>query len=255
MPFAVSQAAYDWFIYYWMILAVIVFCYLLFRPAPYGRHISQRWGPLISNKWGWFFMELTVLVSLFAWILPLHAWPSSPVTIMIGLFGLHYVNRSIIFPFRIKTSGKKMPLVIALSAVVFNMVNGSLLGIWFSRFSTYSDQWLFHIRFIVGVVLFVLGFVINIVADNRLFHLRRNGDTGYYMPKGWLYEYISSPNLFGEIIEWTGFAVLTWSLPGLAFLVWTCANLLPRALANHRWSKARFPGYPAKRKVLVPFIW
>jgi hypothetical protein len=32
------------------------------------------------------------------------------------------------------------------------------------------------------------------------------------------------------------------------------ANLLPRALAHHRWYKQRFPEYPSERKAIFPFL-
>ncbi|MFC1990171.1 hypothetical protein ACFLVW_06425 [Chloroflexota bacterium] len=41
-------------------------------------------------------------------------------------------------------------------------------------------------------------------------------------------------------------------MPGLAFAVWTMANLVPRARAHHAWYHKHFPDYPAGRKVLVP---
>jgi hypothetical protein len=40
----------------------------------------------------------------------------------------------------------------------------------------------------------------------------------------------------GGIVEWGCYALLTWSAPALAFVVWTCANLLPRADARP-WNK------------------
>ena len=52
-----------------------------------------------------------------------------------------------------------------------------------------------------------------------------------------------------------GWALATWSLPGLAFAVWTVANLVPRARANHRWYRGRFPDYPKERRALVPGVW
>ena len=55
-----------------------------------------------------------------------------------------------------------------------------------------------------------------------------------------------------EIVEWLGWALLTWSPAGLAFAAWTMANLVPRARAHHRWYRERFPDYPARRKALVP---
>jgi 3-oxo-5-alpha-steroid 4-dehydrogenase 1 len=110
-------------------------------------------------------------------------------------------------------------------------------------------------RFIAGTGLFFVGMGINWGSDYTLIRLRGRGDTGYKVPTSGLFRYISSPNLFGEIVEWFGYAVLTWSLPALAFLVWTCANLIPRAAANHRWYRRQFPDYPARRRRLVPFLW
>ena len=57
-----------------------------------------------------------------------------------------------------------------------------------------------------------------------------------------------------ELLEWVGFAIASWSLPGLAFAVYTAANLVPRALANRRWYRERFPDYPSERKALIPFL-
>ena len=59
----------------------------------------------------------------------------------------------------------------------------------------------------------------------------------------------------GEIVEWVGWAIATWSLPGLAFAAWTIANLAPRARAHHIWYHERFPDYPADRRALLPGLW
>ena len=75
------------------------------------------------------------------------------------------------------------------------------------------------------------------------------------MPHGELYRWISCPNYLGELIEWAGWAVATWSLPGLGFAVWTAANLVPRARANHRWYRSHFADYPNERKALIPGVW
>ncbi|MBN2807577.1 MAG: 3-oxo-5-alpha-steroid 4-dehydrogenase, partial [Prolixibacteraceae bacterium] len=62
----------------------------------------------------------------------------------------------------------------------------------------------------------------------------------------------SCPNFLGEIIEWAGFALLCWSFPSLAFLIWTMVNLIPRALDHHRWYRTHFEGYPQQRKAILP---
>ncbi|NAW45030.1 DUF1295 domain-containing protein, partial [Salmonella sp. gx-f4] len=69
---------------------------------------------------------------------------------------------------------------------------------------------------------------------NILMTLRKPGETGYKIPTGFLYEYISCPNYFGEIMEWIGYAILGWNLPALAFAIFTFANIGPRAIAHHK---------------------
>ena len=69
-----------------------------------------------------------------------------------------------------------------------------------------------------------------------------------------MYNYISCPNYFGEIIEWLGFAIMVWSAPAFIFVLWTVFNLLPRALAHHKWYQNKFPDYPTNRKAIIPFL-
>jgi protein-S-isoprenylcysteine O-methyltransferase Ste14 len=70
-----------------------------------------------------------------------------------------------------------------------------------------------------------------------------------------MYRWVSCPNYLGEIIEWLGWAIATWSLPGLAFAVWVAANLIPRARAHHAWYQEHFSEYPPGRKALLPHVW
>lgn len=255
MKALLSYEHYLWIALIWMSIGIITFFYLFFKTAPYGRHTREGWGPMIDNKLGWFIMEFTVLLVLYGYFTQINFQLSLPSWMMVSLFTLHYLNRSFIFPLRIRTHGKKMPLVIALMAIGFNIMNGSLLGMHFTWFSYYTQAWLYDPRFIVGVVVFFTGMAINWTADTRLINLRKPGETGYKIPRGWLFEYISCPNLFGEIIEWLGFAILTWSIPGLVFFIWTFANLVPRAIAHHKWYKEKFPDYPQQRKAVFPFLW
>ncbi|WP_212005041.1 DUF1295 domain-containing protein [Chitinophaga sp. HK235] len=255
MSLYLSLQQYYLFIACWSAIGVITALYLLKREAPYGRYTSDKWGPMVSNKLGWIFMETTVLVSFFAWQPITTVQWTSPAGVMTGMFLVHYLHRSFVYPLMIRTRGKKMPLVIMLSAMLFNTINGSLLGAWFADYAKYPDNWLTSFPFIAGALLFVTGIAVNWYADYRLIHLRKKGETGYKLPQGGIFEYITSPNLMGEILEWGGYALLTWSAPALAFFIWTCANLVPRAVANQRWYRQQFPAYPAQRRILLPFIW
>jgi len=142
-----------------------------------------------------------------------------------------------------------MPLAIVLSAFFFNIVNGLINGYFLSNIDMHSVS----IFLITGFLLFVLGLYINISSDNKLINLRKI-KKGYFVPKGGLFKYISCPNFFGEILEWFGFALMTFNIGSLSFFIWTCCNLIPRALAHHTWYKNKFNEYPKERKAILPFL-
>lgn len=239
--------------YAWFGVAAVTVIALGFLSAPYGRHVRSGWGPRVSARTGWILMELPAALTI-AICFALHPPAGAAPWVMLALWEIHYINRSLVFPFRMR-GGKPMPLAIPAMAVFFNMVNGYLNGRWLTVFGHYADSWLLDPRFVVGAVMMATGYAINLRADAVLRRLRGPGETGYKIPQGGLYELISSPNYFGEIIEWTGWAVLTWSVAGASFAVWTAANLAPRALTHHRWYKAQFASYPATRRALIPFLW
>lgn len=239
----------------WAALGVFIFVLLLFITAPYGRHSRKDWGPNIPNRTGWFLMEFPSLV---VFILSFLLGPRGiqPVTwIFFALYVAHYTNRSIIYPWRTRTSGKQMPLVIALMAVCFNLVNGFLNGYYFSAFSrSYDWDWLVDARFIAGTIIFAGGVFLNWWSDQILLDLRKGGKQGYFIPNGGLFRWISCPNFFGEVLEWTGFAILTWSPAALVFALWTFMNLVPRSLDHHKWYRNTFEEYPPERKAIIPFL-
>lgn len=240
----------------WILIACITFVILFKKIAPFGRHTQSGFGPLIPNRLGWILMESPALwlMAFLVFIGP--GEKTLPVWIMFGLFELHYLHRTLIFPFQIRTKGKKMPLTIVGSAFFFQLVNVSLIGYvlgW--QGELYPEYWIGDPRFIFGILLFFIGMYLNIQADYRLIHLRKPGETGYKIPKGGLFEQVTCPNFTGELLEWAGFALLSWNLAALSFFIWSAANLLPRAWAHHRWYLAKFPGYPSKRKIVIPFLW
>ncbi len=241
-------------LYGWIALAFIVFAFNLRIVAPYGRHASASWGPLLSSRLAWMVMESPVLVLMlyFAW--RHYQELSAVVWWLFFLFVAHYFHRTFIFPFRIRNS-KKVPLGIVVLAIIFNLFNGFFIGYYLTHYAHYPADWWFSWPFITGTLLFAAGAYINWRADTMLINLRNGNSTGYRIPRGFLFEYVSCPNHFGEMLEWLGYALMSFSLPALAFALWTMANLIPRALAHHRWYLQHFDDYPAGRKAFLPGIW
>jgi steroid 5-alpha-reductase/3-oxo-5-alpha-steroid 4-dehydrogenase 1 len=236
-------------------LALITIVSVVFITAPYGRHARGGWGPTIPSRVGWIIMETPPILFLLGFYLLGEQRAALVPLVLLVVWQSHYVYRGWIFPFRMRSTGKRMPLLVALLAVFFNTINAYVNGLWISHFAGYDSSWLTDPRFLVGVAVFFGGMAINHQSDNILFNLRKPGDTGYKIPEGGMYRFVSAPNYLGEIIEWIGWAIATWSLAGLAFAVYTIANLAPRAGSNHRWYREKFPDYPAERRALIPYVW
>lgn len=236
----------------WAVIGISSFILLQFVTAPYGRHVKKGWGPQVSNKLGWIIMEAPSFFIILYFYLRFDQ--SAYASLLSFLWLIHYLNRTFIYPFRIRTKGKKMPLIIVGSAIFFNCINAGLNGYFLAYFESYAVNAFYQWNFVLGLILFLAGFVINQKSDHILIHLRKPNETGYKIPKGFLFKYISCPNLFGELIQWTGFALMAWNLPAVTFLVWTFANLVPRALKHHQWYQNQFEDYPKNRKALIPNI-
>jgi protein-S-isoprenylcysteine O-methyltransferase Ste14 len=234
-------------------LAVIVFISLFFISAPYGKFIRKGWGPSVKSKWAWMIMELPspVLMAVFFVTSPGNQLPQ---VIFISLWLMHYLHRTFIYPFRQSGLNKPYPVLVLSMAFVFNIFNGFINGFCHFRYLSYSASWLLSWQFISGLLLFITGFIINKTADEKLKRMRKDNPDEYVIPAGWLFNYISSPHYFGEILEWSGWALLTFSPAGLAFALFTFANLFPRAWASHKWYRSNFANYPADRKAVIPFI-
>ncbi len=238
----------------WLGLALVALVALWFVDAPYGRRARSGWGPGIPNRLAWCVMESVVLIAFYATSAAAGVTPSGPTWVMGGLLTLHYVNRAFVYPWRTRTRGKTMPLTVMLLSIGFNTVNGAFLGADLMRLNR-PDAWFADPRFVVGLCVFAAGMALNWHSDGVLLRLRAPGETGYKIPRDGAFRWVTSPNLLGEIIEWAGFAILTWSLAGLTFFVWTCANLVPRARSNQRWYHEKFPDYPKQRRALIPGLW
>ena len=247
--------SFDWVAYGTLAMAPLVFAVLFFIKAPYGRHIRRGWGPLLDNRIGWFVME-SPAVLVFGGILVFYAELNITTLALFMMWQLHYCHRVFVYPWTLKT-GKKMPWLILVMALIFNTTNG-YLNAWSiaSQGDKYSDLWLSSPQFIIGLLVFFSGMALNKLSDRLLARLGqvKGGKGAYQIPHGLAYRWVSCPNYLGEIIQWIGWAIATWSLAGWVFAIWTMANLVPRAIAHHRWYKDSFDNYPPERRALVPYV-
>jgi 3-oxo-5-alpha-steroid 4-dehydrogenase 1 len=256
----------DAFAYCMIATAVVTFIALHYTVAPYGKYAGGApwyYGPPVNARVAWILQEApSFLGALTCWYVAARD-PSrtvaltslNPVTLLLSLYLFHYANRSFVYPLRI-VGGKPTPLIIMLLALVFCFYNGYLQGQHLAMYNT-STRWedLLSLRVVVGVLIWISGLAINWHADATLRSLRKPGESGYKIPRGGAFEYVSGANFFGEIVEWTGFAIAAWSLPAFAYAFFTFCNIGPRGAQHHKWYRSHFKDYPKERCAVLPYIW
>lgn len=250
--------AFDILLIVMTLLGLIVFVALHFFEAGYGYLFDRRYGPPVPNKIGWIAMEAPVFVAMCAlWIASDRTWEAAPLALF-AFFQLHYLQRAFIFPLLIRGKSQ-MPLGIVAMGAAFNLVNALMQGGWifFIAPADYYADWFARPYIYVGGALFLAGMAVNLHSDRIIRHLRRPGDTRHYIPRGGMFRYVSSANYFGELTEWIGFAVASWSWAGAVFAWWTFANLAPRAASLYRRYEKEFGEEFTRlgRKKIIPFIY
>jgi 3-oxo-5-alpha-steroid 4-dehydrogenase 1 len=223
-------------------------------------------GSVINGKLAWFIQEsISPLMFTWTFLRVNSALNISPIQwILLTVWIVHYLNRSVIYTIR-SPGMSDSRLAVMLMAIGFNVINGYLNGVSLANYPPLE----FSLQFLVGAVLWLLGFLINLHSDELLMELRRKSRTQrsgkslqsaktkkqrYSIPRGGLFEYVSCANYFGEILEWTGYALMASTAAGWSFALWTAANLIPRALTSHRWYLQQFgESYPSNRRAILPF--
>ena len=252
------KESFDIFLIVMAVAALGVFVALHFFEAGYGYLFDRRYGPPVPNRIGWVVMESPVFILMCVlWACSDRMWQAGPLALF-ALFQTHYLQRAFIFPLLIRGKSK-MPLGIVLMGMVFNTLNALMQGGWIFCVSPadYYAGWFSQPFIYAGGALFLAGMAVNIHSDSIIRRLRRPGDTRHYIPRGGMFRYVSSANYFGEIVEWTGFAILTWSASGAVFALWTFANLVPRADAIYKRYAELFGDELRKerRKRVIPFVY
>jgi 3-oxo-5-alpha-steroid 4-dehydrogenase 1 len=202
---------------------------------------------------------------------------------------IHYAYRAVIFPW-IQPSMSPLHAIVALAAVVFQLLNATCLGGWLAAYGpTTAAEWrdqlapLPILQFASGIALFYVGLVANYYHDGELRHIRRremarleriaaeqkkSGDAGrpgpsavrkhYEIPQAGLFKYILYPHYLSEWVEWAGFWMACgWSCaPARTFLVNEIAAMLPRAVRGKKWYGERFGEEKVRRRwAAIPGVW
>ena len=249
------------------------------RTGREGCRVPQRVAHVLSDG-----PSGVILVAILFAALP-HGETRGPVaSTLFALWVLHYLHRGFVHPFVMKYSEATVDVGIMVGGMFPNLCVCSAVALHL-RYVPYPDCYACDPRFIIGLVLFVTGFVINRWADWHLRCLRVQRDREieeavlhanthgigdpsssrpnvgldrYVIPTTFLYRFICNPNYFGELVQWVGWAVASWSFIGLAWVAFCVSTFLPRSLANLSWYVAKFGHDRLPRgeqwKALIPFV-
>lgn len=108
-------------------ISIPVFLALHFVAAPFGRYspgASWIYGFHMNGTVAWVLQEMPALATVvYFWTKAPDALLLTPRSVLFALFTLHYANRTLIFPLRLR-GGKPTPVVVAALAFVFCSYNG-----------------------------------------------------------------------------------------------------------------------------------
>mmetsp|Transcript_18000 Transcript_18000/g.40691 ORF Transcript_18000/g.40691 Transcript_18000/m.40691 type:complete len:167 (+) Transcript_18000:1-501(+) len=155
----------------------------------------------------------------------------------------------------------KVPLIVTVSACSVTALNGYLQAVYLCNIKSLGTMTLSldNSQHFIGLIIFLSGMYINIHSDSVLRNLRRSNTTPstnqkqYFIPHSPFFKCVSCPNFAGELLQWFGYCIMSeFSLPSVAFCVYTAGNLIPRADAHHKWYLREFKkDYPKQRRWAV----
>jgi len=221
----------------------------------YGRYCSEEKRGykliVVSSRIGWFMMNIPGLLIPF-WIYYILEWRPTNKTgfALVCMWLLHYSWRACLYPL-ITRGGKNLPFSTFTLGWMYCLANSIVQMMHVNGYQEDKEYPLIA----SGIIVFLVGMAINIYGDLKLRCLRKKGETGYRIPRGGLFEWVSCPNYFGEVVEWTGFALASgFALTPVSQAIFMWCFLGPRALQHHEWYYENFKKYPTERKALIPMV-
>lgn len=272
---------------------VVAFLFQLKKPARYGRHdknhgkcyVPQRLAHVASD-----FIPGVVFFTIMYFAQGRNL-SQPPNLVFYCLFMVHYLYRGLVTPLISRYSSWKVPVFIPIFGFIANLLFHYVIVDFISS-ACYFPGYLYDPRFLLGVLIFIAGFILNKVAELYLVCIRchpeedrrdktdiiglcldKSGarccaageeedkekaecDNGgnYTVPECCLYKLIVNPNYLGEAIQWFGWALATWSLSGVVWWMFGLATFIPRSRHNLKWYRKHFDNFPTYRRGLIPGI-
>src|SRR6188768_3687441 len=114
-----EREIYSVAVWCWIALAAVVLPALLVKPAPYGRHMPATARFTVPSRIGWIVMEAPSAIVFAACALAAPESLGTVPLVLMALWQIHYLNRTLVYPFRMRGGDRPMPIAICVSAFCF----------------------------------------------------------------------------------------------------------------------------------------
>ena len=125
---------------------------------------------------------------------------------------------------RIKKAGKDRRFTEIKKSFSWFFMTFSISGMWVTICSIcaltgIANGIIFSSTTIIGIIIFIIGFTIEIIADSQKTKFRANDDNKDKFISSGLWKYSRHPNYLGEIILWLGISLISFSsLEGFQYI-------------------------------------
>ena len=183
--------------------------------------------------------------------------------IIFTMWCIHFIRR-IVEVFFVHIYNRRMPLVETIGGPVYYWTF-ALFNAWAIDRDVYTSTCLSLVA--IGTILFIFGEIGNGWCHYKLRCFRTGSydssllslKTGHVVPHGGLFNFVSCPHYFCEIVTWLGFFMAAFTLWALLFLLCTVLTLVIYSKKKHNLYQTEFDGKDGKpfypnRKSLVPFL-
>jgi very-long-chain enoyl-CoA reductase len=175
----------------------------------------------------------------------------------LALWAVHFARRTIESALVHKYAKPSVPMADALQEYLYYWGFAAWLG-WSVTRAGYACAE--GTALMAGVALFAVGELGNLAAHVMLARLRPGRSSARRIPRGFLFELVSSPNYLFEIVTWVGYALVARTAAAWVFLAAGSFVLTDWSRKRHDAYVKEFDGrdgrqqYPARRKRLIPFV-
>ncbi|KAK8895635.1 hypothetical protein M9Y10_024105 [Tritrichomonas musculus] len=170
------------------------------------------------------------------------------------LYLFHYMHRVFVYPWFRSSHSRPWPLESILFFSITNMMSGLVLS-W-SLFFKYR-----RLPILVQVILSILFIPLMALSsfhDYYLCSLRQPGESGYRIPKGLCFNWVSCPHYTFELAEWFVFGFFLGGDLGVRYLFWLIGflNLSIRASSSTTAYRKMFNlKYHVRKKSFLPIFY